>query len=332
MVGFCAKCGKPNEPGRLCTCVSTKKDETELLTLDETSELEVLTLEETKELEVLSLDETKELKKLSISKKEDPEVLSLEKTSKIKVIEPKKVSIRQNNNIEPAKTLTKSNSNTKQAKNESVQQVTVKRNFLKKCLAIVIDYVKNPFNTIENNITSCKMPHIISIIILNSISFGLFATVLLKDLLNVLYDIMLKISEYISFSEKVTSIEIPYVKSVIIFAILCFIFINMMSFATTIIINKVLKLKTSITKVMKIYGLTSITSTITFILSCISSLLNTHITPIILLTGLFLNQYYINMTMPNICRNKDNRKLGYAVAISPILAITTLVLLIISFI
>mgnify|MGYP003304147968 CR=1 FL=1 len=195
-----------------------------------------------------------------------------------------------------------------------------------------MEYIKNPVETIEKKLSSYKISHIVSILILNSCTFGLFATILLEDILNELYGIILRISDYISFNEKTTLIEIPYIKSFLIFSILCFIFINVTTFITTIIINKVVKLKTSITKVLKIYGLTSITATITFIISCISSLLNTHLTPIILFVGLFLNQYYINVTIPSICRNKDNNKLGYAVVISPILVVSTIVLLIVSLI
>lgn len=334
MVEFCGKCDKTYTPNNLSTCIPIKNQEPEILTLEETQKLEVLTLDETKELEVLSLDETKELEILSLDETKELEILSfnddiketeflsLEKQSQLKNVAPTK----KNNKIE------KQDNINNQASEVQPMQTKKKISFFKQCLNIIINYIKGPVETIENNINLCKISHALVMLIINSIIFGLFATILLEDVLDELYGIILSLSNYINFNEKITLIEIPYVKCILIFSVLCIIFIGLTSFITTIIINKVIKLKTSITKVIKLYAITSLTATTTFTICCISSLLNTHITPIILFIGLFLNQYYINVTMPSICYDKNKNKLGYAIVISPILVISAIFLLLISLI
>lgn len=191
-------------------------------------------------------------------------------------------------------------------------------NLFNDCLNIVKNFFKKPVDTIEKNANDNKMVHAIIMVVINALTFGLFAICLMKECVDIIYAYMLSASGLGSYGSLVdtSAIELPYFKTFVLVALVIIVTVALMALLNYLIVNKLFKTQTSYKRMLTVYGFTSIVSSIANLIASLGLLIDVRVGALVLVIGLLLNQHYISVTTPAACVNADKNKIGYAVVVS----------------
>lgn len=209
-------------------------------------------------------------------------------------------------------------------------KVTVESNgtLIQECIEIVKSYLKQPIDTLEQNVDEEKTNNAFVMIALNAIAVGLFVIVLIKEVFGELIGVMESImggNSYTSLMGLGSSyeIEIPYVKYFFIAVIFGVIATLAMAVIAYLISDKLLGGNTSFKKMITLFGFSSIISTASLLVATICLFIDVRLALIIYMAGSSLNTYYNYKGLEFAC-DTDKNQLGYV--LMPAVLITTIVI------
>lgn len=193
------------------------------------------------------------------------------------------------------------------------------------CLDIVKNFFKKPIDTLEENIDDSKLNSALVMIGFNAIAVGLFVIVVLKELFSSLMGLMMGFGSYNSMLGlgTTTQMNIPYVKYFFIVIVVTIIITFLIALCSYLLAEKLFKGKTSIKKMITLFGFSSIISTASLLVASILSFVNVTLGIIVYAAGSLLNAYYNYKGLEFAC-DTDRNKLGY-ILMPSVLAVSLVV-------
>lgn len=195
-----------------------------------------------------------------------------------------------------------------------VAQPSKAKNLFNETLSIVKGFLTKPVTTIQENSNDNRFNHALVLI-------GAFAASVMAFVLVVLGDLYKTISDAMSFGGMVEAeIEVPYIKVGLITIISVAGCLALMALLAWLIMNKLMKVNTTYKKVLEIYAIASIITTLAALIGAVCLFIDYRLGFGVLALGFALNTHYVSVSIKN-AGQADENKLGYVVVIAQYVAI-----------
>ena len=195
-----------------------------------------------------------------------------------------------------------------------VAQPSKAKNLFNETLSIVKGFLTKPVTTIQENSNDNRFNHALVLI-------GAFAASVMAFILVVLGDLYKTISDAMSFGGMVEAeIEVPYIKVGLITIISVAGCLALMALLAWLIMNKLMKVNTTYKKVLEIYAIASIITTLAALIGAVCLFIDYRLGFGVLALGFALNTHYVSVSIKN-AGQADENKLGYVVVIAQYVAI-----------
>ena len=195
-----------------------------------------------------------------------------------------------------------------------VAQPSKAKNLFNETLSIVKGFLTKPVTTIQENSNDNRFNHALVLI-------GAFAASVMAFVLVVLGDLYKTISDAMSFGGMVEAeIEVPYIKVGLITIISVAGCLALMALLAWLIMNKLMKVNTTYKKVLEIYAIASIITTLAALIGAVCLFIDYRLGFGVLALGFALNTHYVSVSIKNAGQTDEN-KLGYVVVIAQYVAI-----------
>lgn len=202
---------------------------------------------------------------------------------------------------------------------QSTPQQTVApqgKDLINDCINIIKNFFKKPVDTLQENINENKFTSALIMVVLNGLAMGLFAVVLIKELLGSMMGLFGGgYGSYAALMGGSYSVEIPYFKYFMIVAIVGMVVQLLFGVASYVISDKLFKGNTNIKKMITLFGFSSIILTAGLLLAAICLFINATIGIYVFIIASILNTYYICKSLEFSC-NTDRNKLGYVLVLT----------------
>lgn len=185
--------------------------------------------------------------------------------------------------------------------------VTKNGNLFNECLEIAKNFLKKPIDTLKENTEESKVNHALVMLGINGIAMGLFFMAIAKLLFNT---VMLKSGYGSLMSLAGAQVKIPYLKIFFIAFIVTVIVELLIATCCYLLSDKLFNGKTSVKKMITLFGFSSIILTVAILAATILSFINIYISLFVLVAGLLLKSYYNYKGLEFVC-DTDINKLGY---------------------
>ena len=195
-----------------------------------------------------------------------------------------------------------------------VAQPSKAKNLFNETLSIVKGFLTKPITTIQENSNDNRFNHALVLI-------GAFAASVMAFVLVVLGDLYKTISDAMSFGGMVEAeIEVPYIKVGLITIISVAGCLVLMALLAWLIMNKLMKVNTTYKKVLEIYAIASIITTLAALIGAVCLFIDYRLGFGVLALGFALNTHYVSVSIKH-AGQADENKLGYVVVIAQYVAI-----------